>query len=124
MIRLLLGLALLLTPVPLDAMTVRCEAGRSCSGTLTFTGVIVSSMALNVQAHDGVLVAEWSCSGSSECGEERDRTQMALYDRGLLAVVLTVDPSRDPAISASSLGGTFAWVGEASVRLASAEHRR
>ena len=105
MTRLVLA-ALLLWPSPAETMTVRCEHGRSCSGSITFTGTIVAATSMQAEAHDGVLVVHWQTSGSSDAVEGE---RWALYDRDVMAVNLTLTP--DGEVTGHSLGGTLAWIG-------------
>ena len=96
----------LLWPVSTEAVSTRCDMGRRCSLSITFTGTIVASTALQVEAHDGVLVAKWQTSGSPDAASGE---RWAFYSADVMAVNLTLEP--DGQLSGTALGGLMAWSG-------------
>ncbi len=97
-----------LVPSLAEPLTVRCDGRGPCSGTLTFTGTVVSTVSLRATASDGVLAVEWSTSGSSDAVSGR---RLGFYDERLVAVSLRL--GLDGALSSSHLGGVLAWAGPA-----------
>ena len=97
----------LLWPVPTEAVSTRCDMGRTCSLSITFTGTSVASTALQVEAHDGVLVAKWQTSGSPDAASGE---RWAFYSADVLAVNLTLEP--DGNLTGTATGGLLAWAGE------------
>lgn len=108
-------LAVLLAASPSDAASVRCAEHMPCALTITFTGTIVPTQSLKVNTNNGVLFAESSCSGMSECSEPQ--TAIGLYDRNVLQVVVTVLP--DGRLQSYHLGGRLVWIDQSKTRIAS-----